>query len=207
MNESSQAPDDDPAETAAGGVRWRRFAAVALPAAACAGALMFMTGQGAIASSFAVSGSSFKVSADHIDGTGFAQYGGARVEAGGKRHPVQVSVIQDAKIYNLCQSVKVLGVTLRLTAGTDKKNPVHATDLVLDVEQLKADALFEDIEIGRDAGTLDRAGRNSRGPAGAFGQQARTVRLSDVEQTAWATTAGTFRLSDLHMGFGDECFR
>jgi hypothetical protein len=203
MTDSSQATENDPA---AGGVRWKRFAAVALPAALGAGALMSLTAQGAVASSFAVSGSSFKVSADHIDGTGFAQYGGARVEADGKKHPVQVSVIQNAKIYNMCQSVKVFGLTLRLTAGTDEKNPVRATDLVLDIEQLKADALFEDIEIGRDASTLDKAGKKSSGPVGMFGQQARTVKLSHVEQTAWATTAGTFRLSDLHMGLGSECF-
>jgi len=45
-----------------------------------------------------------------------------------------------------------------------------------------------------------------------FAQQAKEAELTDVKQTAWATTAGTFKLSDLHMGLswgsgdGIECY-
>lgn len=52
-----------------------------------------------------------------------------------------------------------------------------------------------DIEIGRYAGTLDKGPSGSKGTAGMFGQQADRIELRGVRQTAWATTAGTFKLS------------
>ncbi|GAA2595987.1 DUF6230 family protein [Actinomadura fulvescens] len=190
-------------EAPLGRVRWKRLAAITAPAALGAGALIFMTAQGTIASSFAVSGSSFKVKADSLDGTGFVQYGGVDHESNGTKHPVQVSGIKNATIRNMCQSVKVGPFTLRLTAGTGK-TPVTARNLTLDVAQLDADAVFENIEIGRDASTLDKG--PGKGAAGMFGQQADEIHLTNVRQTAWATTAGTFRLADLSMKLGDECF-
>ncbi|GAA2144363.1 DUF6230 family protein [Actinomadura napierensis] len=193
------------ADTGLGRVRWKRFAAIAAPAAVGAGALVFMTAQGAIASSFAVSGSSFKVSADSLTGTGFVQYGDVDASKDGTKHPVQVSGIKNATITNMCQSVKVGPFTLRLTAGTGDK-PVEASDLVLDVEQLNADAEFSNIEIGRDASTLDKGPNGAKGAAGMFGQQADSIKLTGVKQVAWATTAGTFKLSDLSMKLGKECF-
>ncbi|RFU39839.1 cholesterol esterase [Actinomadura logoneensis] len=194
-------------ETALGKVRWKRFAALAGPAVVGAGALVFMTAQGALASSFAVSGSSFKVRAASLDGTGFVQYGGADGEKNGTHHLVQISGIKDAKITDMCQSVKVMpGVVLRLTAG-DAGKPVEAHDLTLDVAQLDADAVFRNIEIGRDASTLDKnPGALGRAGAGMFGQQADEVHLKNVRQTAWATTAGTFKLNNLSMKLGSECF-
>ncbi|HEU5032165.1 MAG TPA: DUF6230 family protein [Spirillospora sp.] len=200
MTDSADAPD-----ARLGRVRWKRFAAIAAPAAVGAGALVFMTAQGAIASSFAVSGSSFKVSADSLTGTGFVQYGDVDASKDGTKHPVQVSGIKNATITNMCQSVKVGPFTLRLTAG-DKGTPVQASDLVLDVEQLNADAEFSNIEIGRDASTLDKGPNGAKGTAGMFGQQADSLKLTGVKQVAWATTAGTFKLSDLSMKLGKECF-
>ncbi|RMI40075.1 cholesterol esterase [Actinomadura harenae] len=197
----------DSSEAALGKVRWKRFAALAAPAAVGAGALVFMTAQGALASSFAVSGGSFKVHADSLDGTGFVQYGGADAEKNGTKHLVQISGIKNAKITNMCQSVKVLpGVVLRLTAG-DAGKPVEATDLTLDVEQLDADAEFRNIEIGRDASTMDKNTQAlGRAGEGMFGQQADEVHLKNVRQVAWATTAGTFKLNHLSMKLGNECF-
>ncbi|MFB4303514.1 DUF6230 family protein [Actinomadura sp. NTSP31] len=195
----------DTAGTGLGRVRWKRFAAIAAPAAVGAGALVFMTAQGAIASSFAVSGSSFKVSADSLTGTGFVQYGDVDASKDGTKHPVQISGIKNATITNMCQSMKVGPFTLRLTAGTGDK-PVQASDLVLDVEQLNADAEFSNIEIGRDASTLDKGPNGAKGAAGMFGQQADSIKLTGVRQVAWATTAGTFKLSDLSMKLGKECF-
>ncbi|MEV3922317.1 DUF6230 family protein [Actinomadura coerulea] len=199
-------PSPDAASDAATGrVRWKRFAAIAAPAAVGAGALVLMTAQGAVASSFAVSGGSFKVSAASLTGQGFVQYGGVDESKDGAKHPVQISAIRSAQIRDMCQSVKVGPFTLRLTAGTGDK-PVEASDLVLDVEQLNADATFSDIEIGRDASTLDKGPDGARGPAGMFGQQASTVELRNVKQVAWATTAGTFKLNNLSMKLGAECF-
>jgi hypothetical protein len=192
-------------EAPLGRVRWKRLAAIAAPAALGAGALIFMTASGTIASSFAVSGSSFKVSADSLDGSGFVQYGDVDQSKNGDKHPVQISGIRSAKIKNMCQSVKVGPFTLRLTAGTGGK-PVEASNLVLDVEQLNADATFKNIQIGQDASTLNKGPSGVQGHAGGFGQQASTVQLTNVKQVAWATTAGTFKLSNLSMKLGDECF-
>ena len=63
--------------------RWKRFATVIVPASFIAGAIVFGQATGAIAASFNVSGSQFKVSADKLVGTGFVQYGGMVSEKGG----------------------------------------------------------------------------------------------------------------------------
>ncbi|MFG2085167.1 MULTISPECIES: DUF6230 family protein [unclassified Spirillospora] len=194
-----------------GGVRWRRFAAILIPGLMAAGGLVAMAGQGAIASSFAVSGSSFKVSVGSLDGTGFEQFGGFDTTKDGEGHPVQVSRIRSATIRDLCQSVLVSTpagkVTVVLRAGQGDK-PVEASNLVMDVESLAADAEFTDIQIGRDASTLDQV-PGAKGAAGGFAQQAGRIRLTNVKQTAWATTAGTFKLNGLRMSVRPgthECF-
>jgi hypothetical protein len=43
--------------------------------------------------------------------------------------------------------------------------------------------------------------------AGGFAQAAGHVHITDLHQTAWATTAGTFTLPGLSLGFSNtECF-
>jgi uncharacterized protein DUF6230 len=191
-----------------GGVRWKRFAAIMVPAGLGVGGLLFATASGALASSFAISGSNFKVTADRIDGTGFVQYGEIIKPAGKGDTPVAVSAMKTAKISNMCQSVKLGPLTMRLTAGTDADNPVRAKNLVLDVSELQGNATFSNIEIGVDAssGSFDQGPVKSKTP-GMFGQQADSVKLTNVRQTAWATTAGTFTLPNLKLGFGgNECY-
>ncbi len=197
---------------ATGHVHWKRFAAIIGPGALGAGALVFMTAQGAIASSFAVAGSSFKVSVDSLDGKGFEQFGGLDKSADGKVHPVQVSGIRTATIRNMCQSMAVptpLGtLTVVLHAGGPGSAPVEAKNLVMDVDSLSANAEFSNIEIGRDAATVNEV-PGVKGPSGGFGQQATRVHLDHVHQTAWATTAGTFKLNGLRMSLSSgshDCF-
>jgi hypothetical protein len=192
--------------------RWRRFAAVAVPSVAAAGAMLVMTANGALAASFAVSGQSFKVSATQLDGDGFEQFGAVDVDKGGTPHPVAVSLIGDATLKDLCQSVKVpagpLGnivVTIKAGGGA---TPASAKNMVVDAAQLSGDATFTNMEIGRDASTLTRVA-GGQGPAGMFGQQAEHVTIDGLQQTAWSTTAGTFKLNGLHLGLavnGPECF-
>jgi hypothetical protein len=62
------------------------------------------------------------------------------------------------------------------------------------------------MQIGQDASTLNKGPNGVQGKAGGFGQQASSVQLNNVKQVAWATTAGTFKLSNLSMKLGDECF-
>ncbi|MGW1493055.1 DUF6230 family protein [Streptomyces sp. NPDC002402] len=213
-----------------GGTRWKRFALVMVPSVAATAAIGVSLAQGALAASFAVSGQEFKVTAGYLDGHGFAQYGG--VDMGYKdlkgdekvAHPVAISSFQNAEITDMCQSVVTdvpfLGkITMRLTAG-DKGTPVKADKLYLDVSDLGAGkAKFTNIDIGVAAKDTD-GGRGGKGPAvkdktvlpNGFAQQAERAELTKVEQTAWATTAGTFELSGLHMGLkrgsgaGVECY-
>jgi len=193
-----------------GRTRWRRFAALTLPALAAAGFIVFGMANGAIAASFAVSGQTFKVSADKLVGNGFVQYGGVAKDSEGVEHPVAVSGISRATLTNLCQSVKVPGapVVLTINAGGNGK-PATANNLLLDVTDLRGDATFTNIEIGRDAGSLDKGA--SKGESGSFGQQADRVVINNLKQVAWSTTAGTFTLTGLRLkvNVGDdakECF-
>jgi hypothetical protein len=186
-----------------GRVRWRRFAAVLLPAAVATGAIVFGMANGAIAAQFAVSGQQFKVSADLLTGDGFVQYGGVASEKGArqgdltdpKNHAVATSGIAHADLTKLCQSVVVPGlpVSMVIHAGGDG-TPAHADDLLIDMTDLKGDATFGNINIGQDASTLSRAGRE-----GFFGQKSETVRIENLKQVALSTTAGTFRLTGLHL--------
>lgn len=206
-----------------GGTRWKRFAVVMVPSVAATAAIGVALAQGALAASFSVSGQSFKVTTDKLVGTGFSQYGA--LDEGytltGKKtvHPVAVSGFKSATINNLCQSVvtpdvPIFGnVSLILRAGEDPNKPVEAKNLYIDVADLQADATFENIDIGvaaKDAnkGPGMKGGGEQANPYG-FAQQADKATLSGVKQTAWATTAGTFKLSGLSMKLSTgvkECY-
>jgi hypothetical protein len=193
-----------------GRTRWRRFALVTVPAVALAGLIVFGMANGAIAASFAVSGSTFKVSADTLDGTGFVQYGGLAVDKAGNKHPIAVSGIKSATLINLCQSVLAPGgISLIIRAGRDKANPVRATDLLIDMTQLSGDATFTNIDIGADASLLTKGPSGAVGQAGGFGQQADKVTINGLRQVAWSTSAGTFSLNGLDLQVslsGEQCF-
>lgn len=196
-----------------GRVRWRRFAALSVPGFAATAALAVALANGAIAASFAVSGQQFKVSAKELKGEGFAQYGSVDANAREELLPVAVTAIRKAKIDSLCQSVvthlPIIGdISLKLSAGTGGK-PVEATDLYMDATDIAGDASFNNIEIGRDASTLDKGPDGAQGMQDLFSQQADDVRIADLRTTAWATTAGTFKLSGLSMKISKgkkECF-
>jgi hypothetical protein len=193
-----------------GRTRWRRFAVVTVPALAAAGAIVFGMANGAIAASFSVSGSTFIVTADHLHGDGFVQYGGTVTQKSGAVHPVAVSGIKNATLTNLCQSVQVPNtpIVLVIRAGQDKDHPVTATDLMIDMSQLQGDATFTNISIGQDASTLDKGPNGAQGATGGFGQQADQVDIDNLKQVAWSTSAGTFVLNGLNLSIstsGKSC--
>jgi hypothetical protein len=184
--------------SARGKVNWRRFAIVAIPAVAVAGTLVGLTAEGALASSISVSGQQFTITANQLVGTGFAQFGGVLPNSSGGQTPVIVSSMKNATMTKLCQSVTVLGMTVHLSAGGDG-TPVSASNLVVDANnQTASSAVFTNISIGQDAGTLG-------GPAGTFGEEADQVTINDLVQHTWYTTAGTFTLPNLSLGFGGSC--
>ncbi|MEU0332477.1 DUF6230 family protein [Streptomyces sp. NPDC006193] len=212
-----------------GGTRWKRFAVVMVPSVAATAAIGVALAQGALAASFSVSGQQFKVSADKLVGHQFSQYGaldsGKGLDGKDEAHPVAVSAFETAEITNMCQSVVTpipflnKDITLKLTAGNKGKD-VKASKLYIDVANLDAEgAVFSEMDIGVAAGSVTKGPRPKSGeyeqkkanPYG-FAQQADSAVLTGVKQTAWATTAGTFELSNLHMGlsFGSgekfECY-
>lgn len=204
-------------QTTRGGTRWKRFAVVMVPSVAATAAIGVALAQGALAASFSVSGQEFKVSATKLVGNGFLQYGAVDTQQGGKKIPIAVSSFKSASITGLCQSVvipniPIIGdVTMRLTAGDTK--PVQAKNLYIDLDNLNANATFTNINIGVAAGDSTKGpgmkGNGEEADPGSFAQEADGAVLTHVQQTAWATSAGTFKLSGLsmHVSAGDhECF-
>lgn len=186
-----------------GRVKWRRFALVAVPAVIVAGALIGLTAEGAIASSISVSGEQYLITASKLTGTGFEQFGGQVAGTSGTQ-PVIISAIHSATLTNLCQSVSIGPITLHLTAGGGG-TPVTAQNLVVDASgQTGSRAVFHNISIGLDAGTLNED-PGADGASGGFGQQADSMEIDNLVQHTWLTTAGTFTLPDLSLGFGGSC--
>jgi hypothetical protein len=189
-----------------------------LPSVAATAAIGIALSQGALAASFSVSGQQFKVTADKLDGTGFVNYGAYEKQVGGKNIPVSVLGFKNAKITNLCQSVvtpdiPLVGtVSLKLKAGTKAGKPVVGKNLYIDTAEADADAVFKTINIGVAAGASSKGPGISKGdnasPYG-FAQEADRAIFTGAKQKAWATTAGTFKLSGLsirlHKG-AEECY-
>jgi hypothetical protein len=172
-----------------------------VPALGAAGALIGLTAGGVLASSISVSGTAFTVTADQLDGSNFAQYGALMSPAGRGPTPVAVSVIQDGTLSNLCQAVSVGPVSLLLRAGRGG-TPVSASDLVVAADHLSGEATFSNIQIGQDAGTLNVPSGTYPAPtAGGFGESASHVTIGNLVQHTWLTTAGTFKLPGLSLGF------
>jgi hypothetical protein len=214
-NPSASSPSVGSTGRTQGRVRWRRFALIFVPAIGVTGLLLGLTAQGALASSFSISGQEFQVSADSLNGTGFQQFGTVDEEVGNKPVAVAESEIGSAKITNLCQSVVAnfpLGLgtyTLRITAGSGG-TPVSASSLVIDANQLHGStATFSNINIGQDASTLNAVSGVPDGAAGTFGQQASGVYISGLQQTAYSTSAGTFTLPGFSLSLSagsNPCF-
>ncbi|KDN81342.1 DUF6230 family protein [Kitasatospora cheerisanensis] len=171
-----------------------------------AGVLVTLTAQNVLATQFAISGMAFEVTADRLEGSGFEQFGTLdnmienspnAGDTGGQLFLIQ-TVVKKASLTKLCQSVNLGGINLLITAG-DNGTPVTAENLSTDSDLMSGNAEFSNIEVGRDASTYDKAG--VAGPPGMFGQQADTVAVSNFRQQNYATTAGTFRLPNMHLSF------
>jgi hypothetical protein len=193
-----------------GGTKWKRFALVMVPTVGIAGGMTVMMAQGALATSIGFSGDMFKVSASTLHGTYFEQTGDVIVDSAGTPHAVAEAGIASADISDMCQSVKVGPLVVVLRAGGGG-TPAHATDLVIDANQINADAVFTGVQIGVNAGDLQATGgvKGFTGAANHFGQLVQDALLTNVKQTAFSTTAGTFKLSGLSISAnlgGTECF-
>ncbi|WP_406181251.1 DUF6230 family protein [Streptomyces sp. NBC_01006] len=194
-----------------GRVNWRKSAAVAVPADLAVGAMAVVMAQGALAASFAVSGTAFQVSSSKLSSKGLASYVQTDRSVDGKGHPVALLGIGEATLTDICQSAEVdtpLGtVVFKLTAG-GPAGEVTASNLVIDGEDLDGDATFGTAQIGRDASTLDQV-EGVRGEPGKFGLQAGDIEVVGVKSHAWSATGGNFRLKGMRVSVGldgKKCF-
>lgn len=206
---TNERPEGPEASGRRGRVRLKRAAVMAVLTTAVAAGLMILTAQGALGVQFAISGMPFVVTADKLEGTGFAQFGSLdhmienspnEGDTGGQVLVV-TSVVKNGKLTNLCQSVDLGGIQLVLTAG-NKGTPVSVKNLAIDSDDISGDASFNNIEIGRDSSTFDKV--DQQGPQGVYGQQADSVTITDLYQHNYAATAAVFKLPDLHMSFTSE---
>ncbi|WP_344358120.1 DUF6230 family protein [Streptomyces gobitricini] len=154
---------------------------------------------------FAVSGSSFTVTADHLDGHNAVQYISTDVELDGTRHPVAVAAISRARLKNMCQfavtRTPVGPVALVVRGGGAE--PVQAEDLVIDLDRITGDMRFEQARMGQDASTLDgQAG--AQGLQGVFGQRVGRLVVKDMRLRAWSLTAGVLKLKQATLAISLE---
>lgn len=209
MASSETATPSQSESRAQGRVRLRRFAALMIPATLAGGAMVALTAQGVLAAQFSISGIAFTVTADHLHGDGFEQWGwidstdptdgNSNLSDTGGQVTVVVSAIHQAKLTNFCQSVNLGAINLVLRAGR-AGTPVTGTDLVVDSDQLSGDATFTTLEVGNDAALLNDV-PGIVGPPGDFGQQSKSVDIYNLRQDNYATTAGSFTLPGLSMSF------
>lgn len=217
---------DESSAPIVGRTRWRRFLVVLAPAYAAIAGLIFLATSGTLAVSFAVSGTALTITADQLstgaadgNGVGLYQFGVADFAGNGTPVPQVETVIPNATLTNLCQSVSVGPVTLRTTAGAAAGSPVTATGLVVDATSIQASsATFTNIHIGQDMGQFanpaltEPAGRGTGPnvatgpvPAGTFGQTASAATLGGLRQVANGQTAASLTLPGLNIAFGAPC--
>lgn len=150
-----------------------------------------------------MSGSQFQISASQLEGTGFSQYAGVATDSEGGEHTVAIANIKSATLSDLCQSVTTetpLGtVGVLIKAGGDG-NPANASDLQIGMTGLAGDASFRNIRIGVDASTVQT---DAVGTAGDFAQDADTVSIANLQQTAWSTQAAVFTLTGMTLELTD----
>jgi len=180
-----------------------RITLAAIPVVAASSLLMTGVAQGAVPVSFAVSGSQFQISASQLEGTGFSQYAGLTQDTAGGEHAVAIANIKSATLADLCQSVITdtpLGkVGVLITAGGGG-NPASASDLQIGMTDLKGESSFGNIRIGVDASTVNT---DAKGAAGDFAQDADTVSIANLQQTAWSTQASVFTLTGMSLQLTD----
>ncbi|GLY02529.1 MULTISPECIES: DUF6230 family protein [Actinoplanes] len=192
----------------AGRTRWRRFGVMMFGVTLAALGLVLVTAKGVLAVSFSISGMPFTVTSPRLYGDGFEQFAtldhmpegspNADPETGLEKLLI-VSAIDDAKLYGLCQAINLGGTNLVIRAGSES-NPVTADRLIVDSDLITGDAEFNNISVGQDASTLTEV-PGVTGPLGMFSQQAESVTIRNLKQNNYSTTAATFRLPNLNMGF------
>ncbi|MGZ6875244.1 MAG: DUF6230 family protein [Nocardioidaceae bacterium] len=183
------------AETATvGRVRWKRFAAILAPAVVASAVLLALTAEGALATSFSVSGKPFYGTASSVAGTGFVNYSETLPDNNGVQRPVAVNVIRKATaIKNFCLAIPMGPITTLMKAG-GKGTPVSGSNVAFVVQKFTGSAVMHGLVMGQDASTLDQAPGWSGSP-GSFGMQATgAIKMSGAAMQAREMAAGTISM-------------
>ena len=205
-----------------GRVRWKRFGLTLVPVSAMTSLLIGATTQGVIGATFVVPGNSFKLFAGELRGQGFTLASDVDRTRKGRLIPVIVAGVRRAAITELCSSALVktpVGtITIRLTGGRGG-NEVIIDDLVIDVAVGQTVASIRDLELGRDASTLEevpggRAGRHLRRPgqsghlaqrqAGRVGRHGRDVQPARSSASTWCVVSASATEADLARPLGRQ---
>jgi hypothetical protein len=200
------------ADNTIGHTRWTVFVSVVLVGVVGIGMVFTGLAQGALAASFAVSGTSYKATADNLSAEGVVQYGSVDRSAG-TAHPVLVNGFRRARLDNFCQSIVVPSVPgigdITVRIATPGPAGMTAENLVLGIGNVTGDLTLNNVEIGRDAGTFDSGPPGLQGRPGTFGIQADSIRIAHLQQVAWSTTASTLHLNQVRINASaghNECF-
>lgn len=197
---------------AEGRTHWRRSALMFVPCTLAVGALGIALAEGAIAASFAVSGTAFKVSASEVTARGVSSFPSSIGGSADDAKPVLLAAVKDGTVSDVCVSLKqklplVGEISMLVHSGADK--PLAGTDLVVNADALTGGGgKVTGVEAGRDASTLTGA-PGVTGPRGVFGVQADTAVAHDLRSTAYSANGGTLTLEKLEIEFsrsGKQCF-
>lgn len=184
-------------ERTPGRVKWKRFAAMLVPAVGLTGVLVILTAEGALATSFSVAGKPFSATASSVSGTGFVNYGDSLSTQDGTQHYVATNALRTATIKNFCMAIKLGPITTLMKAGGGA-TPVSGNDVAFIVKDFSGDGVMHNLVMGQDAGTLN-AVPGYRGTPGSFGMQASSVTLNGPAMHAREMAAGTITLPGFNM--------
>ena len=186
-----------------GSTGWVRSAVLLVPGLAAVAVMAVAMAQGVLAASIGVSGRSFTITADSVQGEQVSGYPSTVTTADGKTQETLLLGFRTAQLKNLCltagATMPVVGdVAVRLRSGAG--GTVDVRDFVADAEAVVGkQAALDDLEVGVDASVLSRGVRGATGPRGRFGLQASGLRVDDFGATAKAATGGSFRLSGIDL--------
>ncbi|MGY3205644.1 DUF6230 family protein [Streptomyces sp. TE5632] len=197
--------------TGEGRTHWKRSAVMFVPCTLAVGAMGIALAQGAIAASFAVSGTAFKVSASEVTASGVSSFPSS-IGSSGDAKPVLLAAVKNGTVSGVCVSLKqkvpVVGeISMLVRSGAEK--PLEGSDLVVNADALTGGkGKVTGVQAGRDASTLTGA-PGVTGPKGVFGVQADTAVAQDVRSAAYSANGGTLTLEKLEIEFsraGEQCF-
>jgi hypothetical protein len=174
--------------------------------------LLLAMSQGAIAASFTIAGVAGKLSADRFVAQGVAQYPAVeRTEDAAV--PVFTSGFRQAQAANFCFSVPVIDLAgvgpVVLRIATPGAEGFQADNVLTTAEQIDGDLVQRNVELGRDAGELDKGPADATGQPGGFGQQSDTLEANNLRIVTRSVTAGTLRLNQARIALGAqerECY-